>query len=172
MCLANLQLPSRPPYIRYETLPNSWDDVEGGQDWVVVDKGPSVPSDEQLAEFEKEVLRYMPKISQDGVSEPRKPWKGQLLALYKLCRDKVDTILSARTGYGKSIIYQLAPLLYPGGGKALIISSLIALSNDQEKGLAQFKEFGARGLVIKGENNSEATRSDAVRGNYMHSMSF
>jgi len=181
MCLENssgsFRIPTRPPNIdslqseaSTKALPNSWNHVETGPDWVVIDKGHTAPTDAQLAEFEKEMLTYMPKELRDGRIEPRKPWKGQVIALYKLCRDKVDTILSARTGYGKSIIYQLAPFLCPGNSKALIISPLIALSNDQESALKQFGEFGAKGLVIKGENNNAVTRRQAIKANISHSM--
>jgi superfamily II DNA helicase RecQ len=62
--------------------------------------------------------------------------KGQVEALYHLLYDKKDLILIASTGFGKSTIFQSAPLMQDGLRQtALIIMPLKAIEQEQCKSL-------------------------------------
>ncbi|OXV05476.1 hypothetical protein Egran_06756 [Elaphomyces granulatus] len=108
----------------------------------------------------------MPMVNQDGALKRAEPREGQIKSLYYLCEDRHDVILLARTGFGKSLIFQLAPLLRPG--ICLIISPLNALSSGQLESLDTFKEAGAKGLVIDGDSNNQETRRQAASGEFTH----
>ena len=106
------------------------------------------------------------KEDKNGVKTRLKPREGQLLALYYLCERRMDTILIARTGFGKSLIFQMAPLLYRG--VCIIISPLNTLSNEQVENLRYLEVHGAKGLVINAENNSRKTRKEALDEKLTH----
>ena len=60
---------------------------------------------------------------------PYRPKAKQIEALWYLCEGCADLILIARSGFGKSMIFQLALTLI--GGICLMVSPLTLLSEDQ-----------------------------------------
>ena len=95
------------------------------EDWIWIENERFEPSSEGLKDLRASMMRMMPRKLQDGKLEPIEPRAGQVRALYNLCVRKLDTILIARTGFGKSIIFHLGPVL--SGGLCLIISRLNTL---------------------------------------------
>ena len=83
----------------------------GSADWVVVEGEPTIQA---YTAFQGRILPLMPEVNQNGTSKRAEPREGQIRSLYYLCEDRRDVILVARTGFGKSVIFQLAPLLRPG----------------------------------------------------------
>jgi hypothetical protein len=132
-----------------------------GYDWCKIEGRYKIPSEEDLKAFNEQVSDLMPSGREGERFTPR---NGQTYALYNLCVNRKDTILIAKTGYGKSIIFQLAPLLV--GGVVLIISPLRALSDDQKANLDGVP--GAKPLVIDGDNNNAIKRGVAVNGDITH----
>ena len=57
--------------------------------------------------------------------------RAQVDALHHLLCDKMDLILIAKTGFGKSILFQAAPLMFSPCKSVLIIMPLIALKEEQ-----------------------------------------
>src|SRR5437588_976286 len=111
------------------------------RDWVVNED--QCPPSQKLDAFRERVQELMPyKEDKNGVKTHLKPREGQLLALYYLCERRMDTILIARTGFGKSLIFQMAPLLCRG--VCIIISPLNTLSNEQVENLRYWEEHGAK----------------------------
>ena len=68
-----------------------------------------------------------------------------------------DSILCAPTGYGKSVIYQIAPSVLPScSNKALVISPLLSLISDSvDKTNALSTDFKAVSLSDKNVNSVE-----------------
>jgi ATP-dependent helicase YprA (DUF1998 family) len=149
------------PDSRAEFSDEDIDEFIAGYDWCKIEGQYKKPSEENLKAFKEQVSDLMP--SGPG-GERLTPRNGQTYALYNLCVNRKDTILIAKTGYGKSIIFQLASLLV--GGAVLIISPLKALSDDQKTNLAGVP--GANPLVIDGDNNNAANRQVAVKGDITH----
>jgi ATP-dependent helicase YprA (DUF1998 family) len=142
--------------------------VGSAKDWVVVEGADKKPTIQEYTAFRERMLPLMPKISQNGVLKPAKPREGQVRSLYHLCEDNRDVILSARTGFGKSVIFQLAPLLR--SGICLIISPLNALSASQLESLNELEELGVKGVVINHENNTKEIRRQAASGKFTHGI--
>jgi hypothetical protein len=142
--------------------------VGSAKDWVVVEGADKEPTVKEYAAFRERMLPLMPKISQDGVLKSAEPREGHVRSLYHLCEDCRDVILTAKTGFGKSIIFQLAPLLR--SGICLIISPLNALSGGQLESLNELEEVGAKGVVINHEHNTEETRRQAASGKFTHGI--
>ena len=94
----------------------------------------------------------------------KSPRPGQVLALHHLLYGKQDTLLQAATGYGKSMIWQCAPLI--GAGIALMVSPLNMLTEDQVILLPR----GSKGISLTAENNTTEAYKDIAAGNYTHGM--
>ena len=143
--------------------------VGSAADWVVVEGADNHELTSQAySAFRERIPPLMPMVNQDGALKRAEPRDGQIKSLYYLCEDRHDVILLARTGFGKSVIFQLAPLLRPGS--CLIISPLNALSSGQLESLDALKEAGAKGLVINQDTNNQETRRQAASGEFTHGI--
>ena len=89
----------------------------------------------------------------------------QIEVLYRLMVEKRDTILLAKTGFGKSIVFQAPSMLGCDGGVAIILLPLLALQVEQEQNL---KSISGRPFVLNGDTNSRANRERIRRGQYTH----
>ena len=72
-----------------------------------------------------------------------------------------DALVVSGTGSGKSLCFQLPPLLAPGGGVALVISPLIALMRDQCDGL---NRRGVSAVFLGSGQADERAEGQAMRG--------
>ena len=94
------------------------------------------------------------------------PREGQVVALYHLLYGEQDTLFQAATGYGKSMIWQCAPII--GKGIALMISPLNMLTEEQ----VALLPIGSSGIAITSQNNNDRTYAEIAAGKYTHGMSF
>lgn len=92
----------------------------------------------------------------------------QLEAIHHLMFQRLDLILIAKTGFGKSIIFQAAPLIEEPIGICLILMPLKALQNEQCEKLKQISS--ANPIVLDGDNNNKFNREKIKNGLYTHSM--
>ena len=95
---------------------------------------------------------------------------GQWEALQMLMFRRIDVIVIAKTGFGKSLIFQSAPFLTGDGrelGISLIIMPLKAIQAGQKKGIKE--EFGGKGCILDGDSNTQARRRRCGNGEYTHS---
>ena len=60
-----------------------------------------------------------------------RPKREQVDALHHLLCDRMDLILIAKTGFGKSILFQAASLMFSRCKSVLIIMPLIAMEEEQ-----------------------------------------
>lgn len=93
----------------------------------------------------------------------------QLNVLLSLEYDKKDVILIATTGFGKSAIFHVAPMLKAKTGLALIIMPLKALQSSQMSKVSKIS--GARPFVLNGETNTPLNRRMIAGGFYTHGKS-
>jgi len=80
------------------------------------------------------------------------PKDEQVSAIRVLLEDQMDLILIAKTGFGKSIIFQAAPLMFSPVKTALIIMPLKALEEEQCRKLSKVE--GCRPFVLNGDTNN------------------
>ena len=142
--------------------------VRSTADWVLVEGADKELTTQAYTAFRERILPLMPKVTQGEALKRAEPREGQVKSLYYLCEDRHDVILLAKTGFGKSVIFQLAPLLRPG--ICLIISPLNALSAGQLESLNELREAGANGVVVNQETNNQETRRQAASGKFTHGM--
>ena len=137
-------------------------------DWIWIENERFEPTPEELKDLRASMVPVMPRKFQDGKLEHVEPRAGQIRALYNLCVRKLDTILIARTGFGKSIISHLGPVL--SGGLCVIISPLNALSTEQAADIERLKDSGAgvKALVLDGKNNGPSARKQALDKKLTH----
>ena len=88
----------------------------------------------------------------------------QIEVLYRLMVEKKDTVLLAKTGFGKSILFQ-APSMLSCGTVTIVLLPLLALQAEQQERL---KSIGGRPFVLNGETNSKANREIIRVGQYTH----
>jgi ATP-dependent helicase YprA (DUF1998 family) len=97
----------------------------------------------------------------------------QLEALEKLVECKTDVMLIAKTSFGKSLIFQLAPLLMPDSeepGIALILMPLTLLQQNQADNVTKRGgHLGAKCIVLDQDSNNSRNRRLIAEGKYTHS---
>lgn len=91
----------------------------------------------------------------------------QLDALDTLICEKRDVILIARTGFGKSIVFQAAPFVIGSNASVLVLMPLIALQEEQCEKVSKLQ--GGRPIVLNGDVNSNRETRKLIReGGYTH----
>lgn len=90
----------------------------------------------------------------------------QLQAIHHLLFQRVDLILIAKTGFGKSILFQAAPLIADIPRICLILMPLRALQDEQCEKLRSVSS--ANPIVLNGDNNNRVTRRKIGEGLYTH----
>ena len=95
-----------------------------------------------------------------------KPKAEQIEALKALLEDRLDTILIARTGFGKSILFQAAPFMFQPTKSILIIMPLEALEKEQCLKMAIID--GCRPFVLNGDSNNMYSRRQIREGCFTH----
>ena len=92
----------------------------------------------------------------------------QIKAIRELVFGGKDVILVAKTGFGKSIVFQAPPLMFSEPKIAIIIMPLLALQRDQELKLARIP--GCIPFVLRGDTNTRSNRESIRKANYTHGM--
>jgi superfamily II DNA helicase RecQ len=94
---------------------------------------------------------------------------GQKWALSRL-HGGIDTLLVAKTGFGKTLIFTGFHLLLPASKRAitLIISPLMAIEQDQALDLNRLFGGACLPLVVDGKNNTPEVRHSIITGDYTH----
>ena len=87
------------------------------------------------------------------------------LEAIQILYQKQDVILIARTGFGKSLIFQSLPLLRKDG-IALLIYPLSALEQDQYQDIAKLPD--ARPFILDAQSNTIENRKKVGNGEYTH----
>lgn len=148
-------------------------DSRSSREWVEVlpsDQDPSNASPRALADrltVEVAIQRLLPE---------HKPRPGQVESLYHLLYGQDDVILQAGTGYGKSVIFQLLPVLAKELRgvelSALMISPLNALTEQQISSLRKISSpSSVSGVAVTGHKNSRNDDYDKIgQGEYTHGM--
>ena len=96
------------------------------------------------------------------------PKNKQVEAIRHLLYDKRDLILIAKTGFGKSIIFQALPLIEEESKQAsLIIMPLNLLQEEQAEKLKTIP--GAKPFILNGDTNTRKNRHEIGAGAYTHS---
>ena len=96
------------------------------------------------------------------------PKNKQVEAIRHLLYDKRDLILIAKTGFGKSIIFQALPLIEEELKQAsLIIMPLNLLQEEQAEKLKTIP--GAKPFILNGDTNTRKNRHEIGAGAYTHS---
>ena len=91
--------------------------------------------------------------------------EGQVEALWRLAILKQDLLLAAKTSFGKSVIFQLLPLLF-SNGIILIILPLNAIGEDQRQKIEELP--GASPMLLRAENNTVEVRQKIRQGAHTH----
>ena len=95
------------------------------------------------------------------------PRPEQLKAIQTLVIDRKDLILIAKTGFGKSLVFNSVPFIQ--GGVALIIMPLNAIEEGQTAALLQIKGHAkCSPVILNGDSNTLELRADIQRGCYSH----
>jgi superfamily II DNA helicase RecQ len=96
------------------------------------------------------------------------PKNKQVEAIRHLLYDKRDLILIAKTGFGKSIIFQALPLIEEESKQAsLIIMPLNLLQKEQAEKLKTIP--GAKPFILNGDTNTRKSLHEIGAGAYTHS---
>lgn len=87
-------------------------------------------------------------------------------AIYTLFYEKIYLLLLAKTGFGKSLIFQLLLFMTATPGVILILMPLKLLQVEQNKLINQLPR--GKGIVLNGENNMHSVFTGIANGNYTH----
>lgn len=87
-------------------------------------------------------------------------------AIHRLVYRQTDLILIAKTGFGKSIIFQAVPLLWSEPAVCLILMPLNALQSQQLRKLESI--LTARPFVLIAESNNPENLRRIREGEYTH----
>lgn len=90
----------------------------------------------------------------------------QVEAISTLFYEQRDLLLLAKTGFGKSLIFQLAPFLSTRPGVELTLMLLKLLQVEQSEMINRIPQ--GRGIVLNGENNNKRVLEDIAQGGYTH----
>lgn len=90
----------------------------------------------------------------------------QIDAICILAYEQQDLLLLAKTGFGKSLIFQQLPFMTAVPGVVLILMPLKLLQAEQSKMINSLPK--GKAIVLNGENNLTHVQRDIARGGYTH----
>ena len=93
-------------------------------------------------------------------------YKKQIDTISYLSYEQTDLLFLAKTGFGKSIIFQLLPFMTTTSGAVFILILLKLLQAEQSRIINQIPN--KRELVINSENNHKHVYKQAAKGGYIH----
>lgn len=94
------------------------------------------------------------------------PHEEQIDAIQHLVNQRDDLILIAKTGWGKSLIFQCIPLLHPDKNICLLIVPLNLLEEDQASHINEID--GCAACILNATTNTAALRNKIKDGEYTH----
>lgn len=92
--------------------------------------------------------------------------EAQVDAVYILFYEQRDLLLIAKSGFGKSLIFQLLPFIFEPIGIVIILMPLKLLQAKQNTMINRISNGKAIALI--GENNQKAVQQSIARKNYTH----
>lgn len=92
---------------------------------------------------------------------------GQIDTIWTLFYERRDLLLLAKTGFGKSLIFQLLPFMTLVAGVVVVLMPLKLLQAEQS-GMINTKLPNGHAIELNGDNNKESTQREIARGYYTH----
>lgn len=92
--------------------------------------------------------------------------EAQVDALYTLFYKQRDLLLLAKTGFGKSLIFQLLPSIYDPTGVVIILMPLKLLQAEQNNMINRIAT--GKAIALTGENNQKVVQKSIASQNYTH----
>lgn len=96
------------------------------------------------------------------------PKPQQVETLYNLAFRGKDTILIAKTGFGKSLIFQSLPIIIGHQSTSIIVMPLLELEAEQGRKIQDIPD--CRPFVLDGRSNTAQNRDSIRDGQYTHGM--
>lgn len=93
--------------------------------------------------------------------------EGQIDTIWTLFYERRDLLLLAKTGFGKSLIFQLLPFMTLVAGVVVVLMPLKLLQAEQS-GIINTKLPNGHAIELNGDNNKESTQREIARGYYTH----
>lgn len=94
------------------------------------------------------------------------PYDAQIDAICTLAYEQRDSLLLARTGFGKSLIFQLLPFITASPGIVLILMPLELLQAKQSQMINKLPK--GKAIVLNDENNLAYVQRDIACSGYTH----
>ncbi len=92
--------------------------------------------------------------------------EAQVDAVWTLFYERRDLLLLAKTGFGKSLIFQLLPFMFEPTRVVIILMPLKLLQEEQNSLINRIASGNA--IVLTGENNQKAVQQSIACQNYTH----
>jgi superfamily II DNA helicase RecQ len=158
-----IELQGEIPTSRYHTTDwKQWDEEHKGQT-----KPTSTHRQHRFPDKSWTVRRVKEKF---GQTLRAGQWEALKILIFRL----IDVIVVAKTGFGKSLLYNAAPFLTSDpneNGICFVLMPLKSIEATQKDALElQFSSSGATVCIVNGENNCRALRKECGKGIYTHSM--
>lgn len=93
--------------------------------------------------------------------------QGQIDAIWTLYYKRKDLLLLAKTGFRKSLIFQLFLFMTPTTGVVLVLMPLKLLQTEQSD-MINVRLPKGNAIVLNGDNNQENTQQIIATGDYTH----
>lgn len=92
--------------------------------------------------------------------------EAQVDAVWTLFYEQRDLLLLAKTGFGKSLIFQLLPFMFEPTGIVIILMPLKLLQAEQNTMINRIPN--GKAIALTGENNQKAVQKSIACENYTH----
>ena len=92
--------------------------------------------------------------------------ENQVEAICTLFYERRELLLLAKTGFGKSLIFQMIPFMTAATGVVLILMPLKLLQAEQSQTINHRPQ--AKAIVLNGENSQKNVLAKVTRGAYTH----
>lgn len=92
--------------------------------------------------------------------------EAQVDAVWTLFYERRDLLLLAKTGFGKSLMFQLLPFMFEPTGVIIILMPLKLLQAEQNSLINRIAS--GKVIALTGENNQKSVQQSIARENYTH----
>ncbi|KAI9840287.1 MAG: hypothetical protein M1837_001774, partial [Sclerophora amabilis] len=123
-------------------------------------------NEDEADEFRQIEWNFLFDRCESAFGYPPRP--EQVDAIYTLTHHQRDVILTAPTGWGKSLVFQSIPLVrrLRTNGMCLVIMPLNVLQQDQLRSMERL--LSASCCVLNGDTNSRSLRNQIAKGDFTH----